>query len=442
MDGAFTVTDSTDWLSTSLPTFSPLESALRCQVCKDFFDNPVITSCSHTFCSLCIRRCLSAEGKCPACRAGDQASKLRRNWAIGEVVAAFVAARPEALRIAAEDKREEERPAKRRRVQGLTEQQASQRQTRSQVKTQVTETADVMVIDDDVADGDYEEAEPDDGLVSCPMCDKRMKEESVFGHLDRCDGSKTQSKPHSRTPASILQRPPSRPVTPQLQQERLPELNYSLLSDIQMRKKLKELGIPSTGPKALMVRRHTEWVNLWNANCDSSRPKSKRELLHELDIWERAQGGLVREGQGNAIMKKDFDAVGYQKTNRADFERLIDDARRKAKRRAEDAQQNADAEKQPRIESGDDAEMLTGRPDGQDERPPDGGDIASPPRSDYVNGIPAMPVEGSQNEALLAKSLFGAQSHSAGDSSRARKVPMFTMPSQPVSDVEQTQAGR
>src|SRR5215469_15342374 len=49
--------DPTDWLNTSLPSFATLESALRCQVCKDFYDTPMITSCSHTFCSLCIRRC-------------------------------------------------------------------------------------------------------------------------------------------------------------------------------------------------------------------------------------------------------------------------------------------------------------------------------------------------------------------------------------------------
>lgn len=100
MENSFDLPDSTDWLDTPLSLLAPLESSLRCQVCKDFFDNPVITSCSHTFCSLCIRRCLSTEGKCPACRASDQELKLRRNWAVQELVDAFRTARPKVLELA------------------------------------------------------------------------------------------------------------------------------------------------------------------------------------------------------------------------------------------------------------------------------------------------------------------------------------------------------
>jgi DNA repair protein Rad18 len=104
MDSSYlSIPDSTDWLTTSLACVTPVESALRCQVCKDFFDNPVITSCSHTFCSLCIRRCLSTEGKCPACRAPDQELKLRRNCAVQELVDCFQAAREAILDLARRD---------------------------------------------------------------------------------------------------------------------------------------------------------------------------------------------------------------------------------------------------------------------------------------------------------------------------------------------------
>lgn len=100
MEQSFDVSDSTDWLDTPLSLLAPLESSLRCQVCKDFYDNPVITSCSHTFCSLCIRRCLSAEGKCPTCRTQDQELKLRRNWLVQELVEQFQNARQSILALA------------------------------------------------------------------------------------------------------------------------------------------------------------------------------------------------------------------------------------------------------------------------------------------------------------------------------------------------------
>ena len=97
MDCCFDISDPSDWLQTSLSQLSPVEQALRCQVCKDFFETPMITSCSHTFCSLCIRRCLTTDGRCPACRMQDQAMKLRANSTVQELVDAFKVARSAVL---------------------------------------------------------------------------------------------------------------------------------------------------------------------------------------------------------------------------------------------------------------------------------------------------------------------------------------------------------
>ena len=99
MDAAYNVTDSSDWLNTPLAPLRSVEAALRCQVCKDFYNTPMITTCSHTFCSLCIRRCLTNEGKCPSCRSSDQEIRLRRNWAVQELVDAFQEARPKILKV-------------------------------------------------------------------------------------------------------------------------------------------------------------------------------------------------------------------------------------------------------------------------------------------------------------------------------------------------------
>lgn len=131
----------------------------------------------------------------------------------------------------------------------------------------------------------------------------------------------------------------AKPKTPTKPLDRLPKLNYTILKDTALKKKLSELGIPNWGNKALLARRHSEWVNLWNANCDSSKPRTKRELLHELDGWERSQGGLSSNGGGgvnggSSVMKKDFDGSAWAANHNEDFQCLIAKARQKPKTRA------------------------------------------------------------------------------------------------------------
>lgn len=124
--------------------------------------------------------------------------------------------------------------------------------------------------------------------------------------------------------------------------ERLPQLNYSLFKENALRRKMIDLGIPSGGPKALLIRRHMEWVNLVNANCDSSRPKSKRELLQNLSGWDRSHGRVIPTGMGNSastnpIMRKDFDGVAWGIAHNKDFERLIQEARQRASRKLDES---------------------------------------------------------------------------------------------------------
>lgn len=527
------IADSTDWLSTPLKDFADLENALHCQICKEFYDTPMITSCSHTFCSKCIRTSLSADGRCPACRAADQASKLRNNWALQEVVATFLAARPAAIAVARKEQEEAaqktKRPGKRKRTvldsDDVEQAENEGRTTRSKsrrVATSQTSQLEAIEIEDTEDDDAYEpEPQPDDGLVECPMeCGKRMKIEQVDPHLDRCEDEreaerKQKSRAKSRTPVNGFgARPASRQSTKP--QERLAELNYSLLKEQPMRKKLEELGIPGWGSKQLMVKRHTEWVNLWNANCDSDRPRSKRELLQDLDTWERTQGGKAMNAYGgpaNGIMRKDFDGVGWASKNKDEFSRLIADARRKKSNpaTATDPEKEEDASKpalngdegssphfaafssqpapppppQPackdsapyannpeaiasvreKVEAANAGEHIEPMMNEgfQSTRTVDSNDApmldSHPHESDSTPGAfqkpsgPA-PYSGPENPALLAQSHFGHERAPSRDEhtthehtgsacdlpahlqSTPRKLPMFAMPSEPISDID------
>jgi len=378
MSNADRVADSTDWLATPLAPLAPLESSLRCQVCKDFFTTPVMTSCSHTFCSLCIRRYLSQEGRCPACREQDQEMKLRRNWVVEELVVNFTASRDGLLKLArsAIQKQggvpgESPRPKKRRKVTHPTKNSngdgdgVERRSTRSQSRMIASQASQPSTTSsqEEIADSDegsvYEDgllvnAEPgvadteqNDGLVACPCCRRRMKEAVINSHLDRCIAGDSRTADESSSPAPTPQLAPGTiaysQTKPTKQKERLPFINYSIINDNALRKKLKELGIPTHGAKDLMRRRHTEWVNLWNANCDSRNPVSKSKLLQDLDAWERTLSRQIEKGP-SGFMAKDFDREAHVKAQKSNFDELIRQARQKraaAGRRTEAVEQAA-----------------------------------------------------------------------------------------------------
>lgn len=71
-----------------------------------------------------------------------------------------------------------------------------------------------------------------------------------------------------------------------------------------------------------------------NANRDASRPRTKREMLQELEIWDRTQGRQISRVPGespsaNLIMSKDFDGTAWGLCHNNDFQQLISHARRK-----------------------------------------------------------------------------------------------------------------
>ncbi|KAK7608184.1 DNA repair protein rad18 [Phyllosticta paracitricarpa] len=423
--GAGALQDSTDWLSTALPSFAQLENALRCQVCKDLFNTPMITSCSHTFCSLCIRRCFADDGKCPTCRTTDSDSKLRRNWTAQEMVDVWQGSRQKALDLASGAGEPASRTtAKKRKLEvpdseyedGEEEVVRSRRKTRSSARQSRAQTGEreVEVIEVDASEqGEVVDPEPNDGLVACPMCKQRMKEEAVFPHLDHCTGP-PESRSTRKSDRSRYGLGARASTTNSAPPARLPQLTYTLLNDVKLRKKLKELGIPNHGPRALLIRRHKEWINLWNANCDSTRPLTKRQLLSELDSWERSQGGSrgqsswAGRGAGD-VMDKDFKRDGWAESNKNQYDDLIAQARSRIKSAGENAEKedagqreeehDLELEKQDTMEQKGDvavSNQLNGISIEQQEQAPFSHYPPSPPLACHTSFPPPPPPSQSQ----------------------------------------------
>ena len=370
------IPDPSDFLPTSVPRLSSLDNALRCQVCKDLFTTPMITSCSHTFCSLCIRQCLSAAAQCPTCRSKDQSIRLRQNLAMQEAVAAWKAVRGavlEAVKISTstpstattpkiegkgEGKRKDEEGGRKRvrrtegrgRIRGeentaMTQEMTGRypkRMRKSRSTLAIPTDQDLGIgLDENISSGTesnhkdidsssrhyhlhasdlsppYDPIDDDDdeslksppaataiaptpasssssapqatdSLVPCPICSRRMKEELVFSHLDKCPGpsgptsstpSTSSTTPYangkststSTNPKAQFSSPPHAPPSgtihplhtlqktqpPVHPQQHLPYLHYTTLKERDLRRKLDTLGIPTTGTKLHLERRHT-----------------------------------------------------------------------------------------------------------------------------------------------------------------------------------------
>ncbi|RPB25688.1 DNA repair protein rad18, partial [Terfezia boudieri ATCC MYA-4762] len=337
------VTDPTDWVSTRLPSLQRLDNSLRCQVCKEFLSAPLITECSHTFCSLCIRRCFTQEQKCPSCRVPGQEARLRRNAGVEECVEAFLAVRGELLRVLGEVKEEV----------GVGIEDVDGMGDMDEMDGEESTPKPVEAV----------EPEPDDGLFPCPGCNNRMKVDWIPYHIDACLKAKEDGRPPpapqppqprttrpsqfaqnnqqffsrpSRTTRSSNTLQPQQPQPQPSTATRLPKLNYSLMNHKHLREKLQEFGLLATGTKTQMVARHSEWVNLYNANLDSLRPKPTRVLVQDLELWEKTVGkdflSSALGGERRPTKLPGWSDEGWKREHDRMFEDLVKQAREGARK--------------------------------------------------------------------------------------------------------------
>ncbi|KAJ2612854.1 E3 ubiquitin-protein ligase rad18 [Coemansia sp. RSA 1365] len=97
MDTYQTIDDPSDWPAEHAH-LSELDQQLRCPICKEYLVTAMVTtSCGHTFCSLCVRRCLTLETICPSCRSPLTESELHPNRLIDSILRSFKRGRQQLL---------------------------------------------------------------------------------------------------------------------------------------------------------------------------------------------------------------------------------------------------------------------------------------------------------------------------------------------------------
>ncbi|AET38212.1 E3 ubiquitin-protein ligase RAD18 Ecym_2490 [Eremothecium cymbalariae DBVPG len=341
------VSNPSDFQGTLIPEIADIDSLLRCHICKEFLQTPVLGHCGHTFCSLCIRTYLNKEARCPLCLVELRQNMLQKEFLLGEIVASYSRIRGRMLENL--DNRHAKRPA-----QQVAKSSAS--------KIEIISDDDIQILDSGQSSFDMKRSAPvttefeviskrprakkngiqsllsrkskiRDNTVECPICNKSFSKDFLERtHLDECLTMETlhEDSVAIDIPQSTVQCVPeeqripesncdssnsgsSSPVVAGLEHQktpptmeditshtnlylesglrdtkpRLPKLHFGSLSTNQLKQKLSELNLPNTGSKQQMINRYNHYELLWNSNfLDSIQPVSELELRKNLANWE------------------------------------------------------------------------------------------------------------------------------------------------------------
>ncbi|KAI5479556.1 E3 ubiquitin-protein ligase RAD18 [Pseudohyphozyma bogoriensis] len=363
------------------PALQSLESTLRCPICVELFKAPVIlTGCSHSFCSLCIRQVFLAQGgtpQCPTCFQGTDAGRAKSNLALSETVAAWAASRSAilALQTAANAARQQSRASTSSLIQDdepprsySTRSSAkvdSKGKGKAKVKAEpveetVDESSDIEIVEPPKGKNGKgkgkakkEDEEDPDVLVHCPICSSDIRNGDMYTHVERCDGKKRKVGDTKAAWGSLMggsggsDKKGGKPRSGSSKAEEKDKTDMSKHIPAQSLtgmtiKGLKEIleghGLSTDTPsqdrdKKLehFKRRIQHYTAIFNANCDlppnDPRRKTEKALRKELATWEETQDTQEKFEVGNSR--------AHARKYASDFQALIGQARPKPSHKVE-----------------------------------------------------------------------------------------------------------
>ncbi|NXA82229.1 RAD18 ligase, partial [Thryothorus ludovicianus] len=358
-----------------------VDDLLRCGICFDYFSIAVIIpQCSHSYCSLCIRKFLSYKTQCPTCCVAVSESDLKNNRILDDLVKSFNSARQQLLQLVLDPAPIPSPPAPgqcpaakshgspvpqpdRKEGPGIdsflqkdqvcTSTEAGGLAWTGQRSSKTEEhrdphSAPAEAGAEDNAVGSQESPgctkgheKPStsvvkgDKKVQCPVCDVAVLEQYINKHLDSCL-TREEKKDSLRSSAH--------------KRKLMSKVVYNLLSDRDLRRKLKEHGLSTSGSRQQLIRRHQEFVHMYNAQCDSLNPKSVAEVVKELERNEkiRAQLECNKPGENSLTFTKDqteeeIDEIHaeYRNKHRSEFKLLVDQVNKRWKKIGEKKAESA-----------------------------------------------------------------------------------------------------
>ncbi|XP_068940139.1 E3 ubiquitin-protein ligase RAD18 isoform X2 [Petaurus breviceps papuanus] len=363
--------DEDRWPS-RLVEMKTVDDLLRCGICFDYFNIAmIIPQCSHNYCSLCIRKFLSYKTQCPTCCMTVTEPDLKNNRILDELVKSFSSARNQILQFTLDSPPISPLPSCTKNNSGKIQvskvhMRSSLRQENrmmdsylvkeihSSIKTpekpkrvkegKISPTGKKHCSSTEINGASSEAREAQRSVsvngpekpstsafkevtkVECPVCSVSIPESYINKHLDGCL-SREDKKESLRS--SVNKR------------KTMPKVVYNLLSDRDLRKKLKEHGLSSHGNKQQLIRRHQEFVHMYNAQCDSLHPKSVAEIVKEIENMEKTRVHLESNKLNENVMvftknqtEKEIDDIHskYRKEHQNEFKLLVEEVKNRYKK--------------------------------------------------------------------------------------------------------------
>ncbi|XP_026205202.1 E3 ubiquitin-protein ligase RAD18 isoform X2 [Anabas testudineus] len=374
-------------LPPGLACLKNVDALLRCPICFDFLNISMMTKCSHNFCSLCIRKFLSYKLQCPVCNTQATEQDLRNNRVLDELVVSFQTARQQLSKVHFDSppispktpastikcktprdkgqkcnsvlshffqKKSKTSPTietqqdgsvpqcfRRGKVQTactrnvnhkdlhsataqlpvtVKEEPVDMEETSNQGLMLIKQEATVSLCVNTGADMASSSSQSTDIKpvikVECPVCSVSVSQQFINKHLDTCLTSGEKKESLRSSPGSGR-----RPMA---------KLVYNLLSMQELKRRLKENHLSMQGSRDQLIKRHQDFVHIYNAQCDSLNPKSVEDIAREVEANEKLRNQL--QGKAKPVMvfsknqsEKEIDEMHskYRKQHSSDFSRLI-----------------------------------------------------------------------------------------------------------------------
>ncbi|XP_036388681.1 E3 ubiquitin-protein ligase RAD18-like [Megalops cyprinoides] len=348
-------------LPPNLVCLKNVDNLLRCPICFDYLNISMMAQqCSHTFCSLCIRKFLSYKSQCPVCNVAITELDLRNNRILDDIVRSFKASRQQLSQMSFDSpptpsntpssSATYQRGPKR---EGTLLSHFLQRGSSSSLTQEpkpppacavkepaAPEPPHVMVgaVDESHTPAAAQSSSSPPSTsgevnsvvkVECPVCSVAVSQPYINKHLDSCLAG-PEKKENVRRYAQLKGFRLSLFYSSLGKRKPLAKVVYTLLSMQELKRRLKEFHLSTQGSREQLVRRHQDFVHMYNAQCDSLVPKSAEDIAKEVEKMEKTRSQMESKSKCPVFSSKsqteeETEAVNsnYRKEHSDEFSRLV-----------------------------------------------------------------------------------------------------------------------